>query len=94
MTPQEIFEQALGYYKGHKEEDYKKAYPLFLEAAEFGHIEAQSYVGRMLSWGEGIEQNYSEAAIWLRSAAEKGDAKAQARLGHLQMFGKIGRAHV
>ena len=79
MTPQEIFEQALGNYENCKEEDYKKAYSLFLAAAEAGHIEAQSYVGRMLSWGEGIEQNYCEAVKWMSSAAEGGDAEAQAR---------------
>ena len=51
MTPQELFESALSYYNGTEDipQDYLKAYEQFLVAAEAGHIEAQSYVGRMLS---------------------------------------------
>lgn len=83
MTPQELFELALSYYNGTDNipQDYLKAYDLFLEAAEAGHIEAQSYVGRMLSLGEGIQKNYEEAVKWLKLAAEAGDADAQNRLG-------------
>jgi hypothetical protein len=63
MTPQELFELALSYYNGTEDipQDYLKAYDLFLEAAEAGHVGAQSYLGRMLCMGEGIAQNYDEA---------------------------------
>lgn len=56
MTPQELFELALSYYNGTDNipQDYLKAYDLFLEAAEAGHIGSQSYLGRMLSMGEGV----------------------------------------
>ena len=83
MTPQELFELALSYYNGTDNipQDYLKAYDLFLEAAEAGHIGSQSYLGRMLSMGEGVEKNYNDAVKWLKLAAEAGDADAQNRLG-------------
>ena len=90
MTPQELFELALSYYNGTDNipQDYLKAYGLFLEAAEAGHIESQSYLGRMLSMGEGVEKNYDEAVKWLKFAAEAGDADAQNRLGVRYQFGQ------
>lgn len=83
MTPQELFELALSYYNGTDNipQDYLKAYEQFLVAAEAGHVGAQSYLGRMLCMGEGVEQNYDEAVKWLKPAAEAGDADAQNRLG-------------
>ena len=83
MTPQELFELALSYYNGTDNipQDYLKAYDLFLKAAEAGHIGSQSYLGRMLSMGEGVEKNYDKAVKWLKLAAEAGDADAQNRLG-------------
>ena len=83
MTPQELFELALSYYNGTEDipQDYLKAYDLFLEAAEAGHVGAQSYLGRMLCMGEGIAQDYDEAIKWLLPASEAGDPDAQNRLG-------------
>ena len=91
MTPQELFESALSYYNGTEDipQDYLKAYEQFLVAAEAGHIEAQSYVGRMLSMGEGVDKNYVEAVKWLRPAAEAGDKDAQHRYG-VRLFQGIG----
>ena len=68
MTPQELFELALSYYNGTDNipQDYLKAYDLFLEAAEAGHIGSQSYLGRMLSMGEGVDRDYAEAVKWLK----------------------------
>ena len=90
MTPQELFELALSYYSGTDNipQDYLKAYGLFLEAAEEGHVGAQSYLGRMLSMGEGVEKNYDKAVKWLKLAAEAGDADAQNRLGVRYEYGQ------
>lgn len=83
MTPQEIFDQALCHYEGKEgyEKDHRKAYGLFLEAAQAGHVGGQSYLGRMLSLGEGVKQNHEEALKWLHMAAEAGDSDAMHRLG-------------
>ena len=83
MTPQELFELALSYYNGtdNMPQDYLKAYDLFLEAAEAGCVQAQSYLCKMLSLGEGIDVNMAESVKWGLLAAEGGDADAQNRLG-------------
>ena len=90
MTPQELFESALSYYNGTDErpQDYLKAYGLFLEAAEAGHIESQSYVGRMLSQGKGVEQNYAQAFNWYKKAADQGVASAQYNVGVMYANGQ------
>jgi len=40
--------------------------------------------------GEGVPQDYSEAAKWYRLAGEQGDALAQTRLGFMYEMGKGG----
>lgn len=50
-------------------------------AAAKGDTRAKSMLGRMFFNGEGVPQNYLEAAFWLNAAAEAGDADAQGLLG-------------
>ena len=90
MTPQELFELALSYYNGTEDipQDYLKAYDLFLEAAETGHVGAQSYLSKMLSLGEGVDIDMAESVKWGLLAAEKGDANAQNRLGVRYCYGE------
>jgi TPR repeat protein len=42
----------------------------------------------MYYWGEGIPQDYNEAARWYRMAAEKGDVAAQIRLATMYYWGE------
>ncbi|MGH8656906.1 MAG: tetratricopeptide repeat protein [Gammaproteobacteria bacterium] len=49
---------------------------------------AQYYVGYMYEMGQGVSQDYKNAASWYRKAAEKGIAQAQYRLGELYANGK------
>ena len=51
------------------------------ELAEQGDADAQAKLGRMYTTGEGVPQDYVEAAKWWRKAAEQGDAHAQYGLG-------------
>ena len=51
------------------------------EAAEAGDAEAQLRLASMYYRGEGVEQDYREAAKWYRKAAEQGHAEAEYRLG-------------
>ena len=44
---------------------------------------AQSYLGFMFETGRGVPQNFTEAAMWYRRAAEQGDSLAQYSLGLL-----------
>lgn len=50
-------------------------------AAERGDAAAQSMLGNMYYQGQGVAQNYAEAAKWFRKAAEQGDAHGQYILG-------------
>ena len=57
-------------------------------AAEQGDTKAQTILGDMHETGEGVPQNYAEAAKWYRLAAEQGDALAAAALGDMYASGR------
>ncbi len=49
--------------------------------AEQGLADAQFTLGMMYAQGQGVAQDYPEAARWYRRAAEQGDPRAQFSLG-------------
>ena len=49
--------------------------------AKQGHAEAQYNLGVIYDRGQGVTQDYAEAAKWFRKAAEQGWADAQHNLG-------------
>jgi hypothetical protein len=49
--------------------------------------EAQYNLGFMLEMGQGTRQEYAQAVMWYRLAAEQGNAKAQLNLGHMYARG-------
>ena len=57
-------------------------------AAEQGDSDAQSILGIMYDDGQGVVQDYKEAAKWYRLAAEQGDSDAQYNLGLLYFNGQ------
>lgn len=61
--------------------DLKKAFVLYLQAAEQGHTSAQEIVGIFYDFGYGIEQNDKKAVEWYTKAATKGHSVAQNNLG-------------
>ena len=56
--------------------------------AESGDAAAQNNLGALYATGEGVDQDYSEAANWYRKAAEQGHADAQINLGLLYSYGR------
>jgi hypothetical protein len=50
-------------------------------AAEQGYVAAQYNLALRHNNGEGVPQNYAEAARWYRTAAVQGHADAQTNLG-------------
>ena len=50
-------------------------------AADQGEVQAQYCLGMMYYRGEGVPQDYVQAAKWYRLAADQGYAHAQANLG-------------
>ncbi len=56
--------------------------------AQQGDPQAQLFTGYLYETGQGVRQDYSEAARWYRKAAEQGNAVAQAQLGNMYRLGK------
>ena len=56
--------------------------------AEQGDARAQSRLGNMYRYGEGVPQDDAEAVRWYRLAAEQGYASAQTRLGVMHFEGR------
>lgn len=67
--------------------DDKKALTLFQKAMAQDFDRGYGAVGAAYLWGRGIDQNYDEAAKWLRIAAEKGNVLASIRLASLYKRG-------
>jgi len=57
-------------------------------AAKQGDADAQNNLGLMYVKGNGVPQDYAEAAKWFRKAAEQGFARAQYNLGIIYQTGK------
>ena len=72
------------YFGGFTPEEFQ----LYKDAAKAGDVDAQYNVGYCYENGEGVEQNYSEAAKWYRKAAEQGLSAAQHGLGFLYAYGQ------
>ncbi len=92
LTASEAFTKAENAYSGNEpcngsikiktDPDYAKAAKYYRIAADLGHTMAQLYYARCCKLGEGVPKNYSEAAKYYRSVAEKtGDPVAQYNLG-------------
>lgn len=59
-----------------------------LERAKSGNLEAQSKLAEMYYKGQGTRQDFSQAAIWARKAAEQGSPADQSLLGNLFRTGR------
>ncbi len=57
-------------------------------AAEHGEAAAQLHLGAMYEEGNGVPQDFTQAAAWYRKAAEQGSAKAQYELALLYADGR------
>jgi TPR repeat protein len=63
--------------------DFAVAATLWLPLARQGNVRAQYDMGVMYQRGEGVAQDYKEAAKWYALAAAQGDEDAQNNLGGL-----------
>ena len=59
-----------------------------LQVAEQGNAKAQFSLGKMYYEGQGVRQDYAEAARWYLKAAEQGDPVAQNNLGTMYAKGQ------
>jgi len=70
--------------------EFKKAFPLMLEAAELGHEKAMCLLGTMYLMGQGIAVNGNEALSWLEQSRALGYEEAISVLGMAYATGKAG----
>ena len=85
LLAQTLFDKGADAYK---RGDYATALAVFRPLAENGDTKAQSILGLMYSYGEGVPVDYREAARWYRRAAEQNSSVAQYNLGMLYAEGK------
>jgi len=65
----------------------KKDIDAIRKAAEQGDAVAQSTLGVMYDFDQGVPQDYKKAVYWYTKAAEQGDAFAQSTLGIRPLIG-------
>lgn len=70
--------------------EYRKAFPLMLEASELGHEKAMCLLGTMYLMGQGIAENGREALRWLEKSRELGYEESISVLGMAYATGKAG----
>ena len=84
-APADFIDGVFAYNRG----DYERAYNTMRSIAETSEDGlAQYYVAMMYLRGQGVEQDYGEAAQWFRKAAERRIKQAQFRLAELYMQGR------
>jgi hypothetical protein len=74
----------------HHQQQYEDAFRCFERGIQLNpnHPELQLWLGNMFTNGEGVPQDYVQAATWWRKAAEQGLPKAQNNLGCAYEFGQ------
>src|SRR5207302_1022097 len=72
----------------YRHRQYETALGLYRPLADQGNAVAQYTLGLMYANGQGVPQDYGEAAKWFRLAAEQGEATAQFNLGVLYHSGR------
>ena len=68
--------------------DYFRAVQQWRPLAERGDPKAQTALGLAYYHGQGVPQDWGEAAVWYRRAAEQGYPYAQGLLGYLYFLGQ------
>jgi hypothetical protein len=75
-------------YADYQRKDYAGAVAKWRGVAESGNAEAQSLMGIMYAFGQGVPQDYPQAIKWLRLAAAQGEPKAMFKLGTMHAYGQ------
>jgi hypothetical protein len=72
-----------GEFVAYDRADLASALRVWMETAQTGDPEAQTYVGQIYERGMGVAPDYAAAASWYQKAADKGYARALFNLGTL-----------
>ena len=74
----------------HKAKEYRKAFPLMIEASNLGEVKAMSILGSMYLLGQGTKENGAEAVLWLQRSIDGGYEESESVLGMALATGKAG----
>ena len=80
-----LIEKGNEYYRFNQ---YEKALECYLIVGNHGNAGVQGRIGDMYYWGQGVGQNYAEAARWYRRSAEQGYAWSQNNLACMCFSGQ------
>ena len=80
-----VYQLGRAYYKAN---NFGAAVAQFRRAAEQGYALAQTNLGAMYAFGQGIPKDDAQAVAWFRKAADQGNAGAQADLGQMYRDGR------
>jgi len=72
----------------YKKNERANAYAKWKQAATLGHVRAMFYMGNGYHRGDGLKQDFVQAATWYRKAAAGGDSDAMSGLGVLYQTGQ------
>jgi hypothetical protein len=72
-----------GEYIAYDRADYRTSLNVWLEKAQLGDAEAQTYVGEIYEKGLGLPADYKTALSWYLKASDQGYSRAQINLGYL-----------
>lgn len=88
-TPKALFRLALSYDLGRGvPQDHARAFSLYRQAAERGHVGSALSVGLMLNQGQGVPVDQNAGFQWLRRAADQGSVDGQYSVGVVFMQGQ------
>ena len=87
LTPVELYNKAVAF---NREKKYSEAAPLFRQAAEKGHADAQNFLGIYYSEGNYVTKNEQEAVKWYKKSADQGNKYAQSNLAYRYLKGEGG----
>lgn len=73
----------------HELSDFATTLPLLKPLADQGYAQAQKLLGYMYEFGQGVPQDYFQAADWYGKASAKGVGYARARLNNLTARGVL-----
>ena len=90
LTAIDLYNQASDLYYGRNNQhmDREKAFPLYLQAANQGHMMAQYSLGLMYQKGNGTTKNLQQSFYWFKKAAQQDYVWAQNILGEMYLKGE------
>ena len=74
-------------YLAYKLGQYETAFDEFKPLAESGDVKAQSFLGIMYLYGQGVEKDYPKAYEWLNRSSQMANGHAQYHLGNMYVQG-------